>query len=144
LVFGGPKGQGPAAAGGAAAISRLVTYDAQQPGPKWRAGPEAIKAVVRLEEPVLGSVLGLGGVAGDAQGGAYGLVPVALYQLLVGSLIARLGAANERGVVKVWLLQHTGSPPFYNGHDRLVPTGLLGEPLIERPAGWLLRIDRER
>ena len=67
---------------------RLVGDDAQQPGPERCALAKAPERAVRLDERLLGGVLGVGGRSGDHVGGAVGDVLVLLHEALVGPRVA--------------------------------------------------------
>src|SRR5262249_42726460 len=82
-------------AGRAPPVPRLVRDDPQQPRPERRAAPEAAERAVRLDEPVLRGLLGVGGVAGEQVGGAEGDPLVQAHELLVGGCVAALRALDE-------------------------------------------------
>ena len=88
MLGGGAQREPLAPGAGGAAVVRLVGHDAQQPGPERRAVAEAPERAVRLDERLLGGVLGVGGGSGDHVGGAVGDVLVLLHEALVGPRVA--------------------------------------------------------
>jgi hypothetical protein len=111
-----------APATGLAAVARLVGDDGEQPRPERRAVAEASEGVERLDEALLGGVLGLGGVAGDQVSGAEGDPLVAANECLVRGDVTVFGASDQGGV-----LQWAAPPPdgilryVYSRRRRMVP-----------------------
>src|SRR6266511_226247 len=92
---GRAQGERLATAGCATAVARLVRDDPQQPGLEGRAGAKAPERAVRLHEAVLGSLFGVGGVAGDEPCGTEGDALVCAHEFLVSGRVSPLRAGDE-------------------------------------------------
>src|SRR6185436_5598999 len=89
----------------APAVARLVGDDLQEPGPERSARAEASERAPGLDEPVLRSLFGVGGVACDHVRRAKGDALVCSHELLVGVAVAALRAADQVGFVE-WSAHH--------------------------------------
>ena len=95
-----------AAAGGAAAVARLVGDDREQPGPKGRPRPEARQGAPGLHEALLRRLLGVGGRAARQAGDPKGDVLVCAHEGSIGDGVALLGPRDQRGFVVGWPAHH--------------------------------------
>src|SRR5436190_4601360 len=99
------------------AVARLVRHDPEQPGAQRRVGAEAAERPPGLEEPLLGGVLGVGGVAGDDVGHSECDLLVGADERLVGARVAALRAQDELPLL-AWTALHTR---YYTAVWRGVP-----------------------
>ena len=108
--------------GGAAAVASLVRDDLQEPGAHRLAGAETAERAPRLDEPVLGRVLGVGCVAGDDVGHSECDLLVRTHELLVRARVSTLGAQRELPLV-LWTALHARTTPrFAQEFQRWLPS----------------------
>ena len=91
---------GPRGAALPSASSRLVGDDAQQPGPEAGARTKPIQGVERLDERLLGHVLGLGGVARDERSESNGGGLVAFDEVRIRADVAVVPHAFDEHIVR--------------------------------------------
>src|SRR5262249_62279317 len=114
---GGARGRGGARGGGgggplaptgaAAAVTRLVGCDRDQPRTERRVSAEAAERPPGLDECVLGGILGVGCVAHDQIGNSEHDVSVRLDQLLERAHVAALRSQHEL-LLGAWTALHSG------------------------------------
>ena len=94
-LLGHAQDESLAAARGAHAVARLVCDDREQPRPQRRALAKAAESAVRLDESVLGRLLGVGRGARDYPRSPEGDVLMPPHDLLIGVALATLRPRDE-------------------------------------------------